>query len=208
MKKGPGNTPWRKILWIALIMSLLACTASAGFRPSRSLHLIEDVPFYPQEKFQCGPASLAGVLNYRGIPVSPGDIAGEIYSPSARGTLTLDLAFYAEGKGVRARQYHGSIEDLKKHIDSGNPLIVMVDYGFLVYQINHFMVVVGYDDTHIVVNSGRERYKLLSLKGFLKTWAKTNFWTLELDSPDRAKSDSVNQAVQERRIGCGDGSGS
>lgn len=29
-------------------------------------HIIKKVPFYPQETFQCGPASMAEVLNYWG----------------------------------------------------------------------------------------------------------------------------------------------
>jgi len=50
----------------------------------------------------------------------------------------VDMGLYAEKKGLKAIQYAGSLEDLKRNIDSNYPLIVLVDYGFWVYQKNHF----------------------------------------------------------------------
>jgi ABC-type bacteriocin/lantibiotic exporter with double-glycine peptidase domain len=144
-------------------------------KPSR---LIENVPFFPQEAFQCGPTSLAGVLNYLGVNVSPEEIAMEIYSPSAGGTLNLDLILYAERKGLKTIQYKGSLDDIKKKIDAGYPVIVLVDLGLWVYQQNHFMVIVGYFENGIIANSGKDRFKSIALNHFIKIWEKTNFWTL------------------------------
>ena len=72
--------------------------------------IIGNVPFYEQEIYQCGPSALASVLNYWNIPVTPEQIAGEIFSKSARGTLNLDMILYAQGKGLYAEQYRGSVE--------------------------------------------------------------------------------------------------
>jgi ABC-type bacteriocin/lantibiotic exporter with double-glycine peptidase domain len=140
--------------------------------------MILNVPFHPQEAFQCGPASLAGVLNHWNINVSPEEIASEIYSKSAKGTLNIDMVLYVEKRGLKARQYRGSFEDIKTKIDAGYPLIVLVDEGFLVYQKNHFMVVFGYRGEGILANSGREKHKFIPVKGFLKSWERTKFWTL------------------------------
>lgn len=140
--------------------------------------MIEGVPFYPQEAYQCGPSSLAAVLDYYSIDISPEEIAREIYSKSARGTLNMDMVFYAENKGLVVRQYSGSVEDIKQNIDAGGPVIVMVDYGFSLYQKNHFMVVIGYNNKGIISNSGREQFKFIPFHDFHKTWRKTKFWTL------------------------------
>jgi ABC-type bacteriocin/lantibiotic exporter with double-glycine peptidase domain len=140
--------------------------------------LIENVPFYPQEAFQCGPASLAEILNFWGIPVTPEEIATEIFSPAAGGTLNLDMMLYSEKKGMKAIYYKGNIDDIKSKIDLGYPMIVLVDLGLFVYQQNHFMVVVGYDENGLIVHSGKDRLKPIPLKYFIKTWKKTNFWTL------------------------------
>lgn len=140
--------------------------------------MIENVPFYPQETYQCGPASLAGVLNYWRIPARPDDIAKDIFSESARGTLSIDMVMYAQKKGLFAFQYKGSLEDLKKNIDAGYPLIVLVDYGISFYRANHFMVVVGYNENGVRVNSGKDNNVFISSKDFLRVWKRADYWTL------------------------------
>lgn len=163
-----------------IIILLLSCTGTRtpDVKESRAFQIIESVPFYPQEAYNCGPVSLAGVLNYWRTGVSLEDVADEIYSESAKGTLDIDMILYAERKGLKARQYKGSAEDIKRNIDLGYPLIVLVDYGFWVYQQNHFMVVVGYNKNGILANSGRDRLKFIPFKVFLKSWKRTNFWTM------------------------------
>jgi ABC-type bacteriocin/lantibiotic exporter with double-glycine peptidase domain len=160
-----------------------SCAGPPQTLSPKTARIIEGVPFFPQEEFQCGPASLAGVLNYYGLRITPAEIAAEVYSRSARGTLDMDMVFYAQRKGMRAEQYAGSFEDLQGNIDSRRPLIVLIDQGFWVYQNHHFMVVVGYDQGGIVVNSGKEEKKFISLDSFLKTWKKTKFWTLRVTPP-------------------------
>ncbi|MEW6374777.1 MAG: C39 family peptidase [Thermodesulfobacteriota bacterium] len=181
-----GVSLWGRpsILLLLILSWLLSCAGIPSIKESKSLHLIENVPFFPQETYQCGPASLAGVLNYWGISVSPEDVAAEIYSKSAKGTLNLDMILYAEKKGLKADYYKGTLEELKGKIDSGYPVIVLVDYGFWIYQQNHFMVVVGYDENGVIANSGRDRLKPISLKDFMKSWKRTQFWTL-LITPQR-----------------------
>jgi predicted double-glycine peptidase len=145
---------------------------------SGSGQCVEDVPFYPQETYQCGPAALAGVLNYWGVAVTPQDIAEEIFSKSARGTLNIDMVLYAQKKGLRATYYRGNREDLKKKIYDGYPMIVLVDLGFSLYQANHFMVIIGFNEHGVVVNLGKDQRRILSWKDFHKAWEKTHFWTL------------------------------
>ena len=140
--------------------------------------IIENVPFHPQEMFQCGPASLSEIFQFWGVIVPPEEIAGEIFSPSAQGTLTMDMVLYPERKGFTVRQYRGSLEDIQKNVDSGYPLIVLVDYGFSIYEKAHYMVVLGYYEEGVIVHSGKERQKFIPLKDFLSPWRKTDFWTL------------------------------
>ncbi|HAM53638.1 MAG TPA: hypothetical protein DCP92_24200 [Nitrospiraceae bacterium] len=141
-------------------------------------HIIRGLPFYPQEDYQCGPASLASVLNYWGSAVSPTDIAKHIYSRSARGTLNVDMVLYAEARGLEAFSYSGGLDDVRAKIEAGYPLIVLVDEGFSFYQVNHFMVLAGYSDDGVIVNSGRKEGKFIPTGAFLKLWERTKFWTL------------------------------
>jgi len=169
---------------LLVLVPLFCCCASPPSSPfGEPARIIEGIPFFPQEEFQCGPASLAGVLNYYGWRISPADIAAEIFSPQARGTLDMDMVFYAQKKGLRAEKYRGSFEDLQAQIDSRRPLIALIDQGFWVYQRHHFVVVVGYDQGSIVVNSGKEERKFIARESFLRTWKKTKFWTLRITPP-------------------------
>ena len=161
-----------------VIFLLSSCTIVKEIPEAGHAYVIENVPFYSQEIYQCGPASLAGALNYWGVQITPDDIAKEIFSESARGTLTIDMVLYAQMKGLKATQYKGNIDDLKKNIDSNYPVIVLVDYGISLYQVNHFMVGIGYNEHGVIVNSGRNKHKFISEKDFTKVWKKTNYWTL------------------------------
>jgi ABC-type bacteriocin/lantibiotic exporter with double-glycine peptidase domain len=169
--------PYSFILAVVVIL-LHSCATTSEIPEAKNTRIIENVPFYSQESYQCGPASLASVLNYWGVNVTPDDIAKEIFSESARGTLNIDMVLYTQRMLLDAAQYRGSIEDLKKNVESGYPLVVLVDYGFSLYQVNHFMVVVGYNENGVIVNSGRDKGKFISEKYFIKAWERTKYWTL------------------------------
>ena len=148
--------------------------------PSIGSGKVNKVPFYPQVSFQCGPASLAGVLNFFGEAVTPDEIAKTIFRRDIRGTVTLDMVLYARKRGFFAEWYNGSVDDIRRSVGQGVPLIVMVNSGFARVRNNHFMVVVGYTPKGVIANSGKTREKLISWKDFLACWNKTNRWALRI----------------------------
>jgi ABC-type bacteriocin/lantibiotic exporter with double-glycine peptidase domain len=142
------------------------------------VHHIQNVPFFDQEDYQCGPASLASVLNYHGIHVLPKEIADEIFSTNVRGTLTFDMLIYAQKKGLYARQFRGDIKALQENIIKNQPLIVLVNFGNSLIQKNHFMVVTGFSKNGFIVQSGNKRNKHISFSNFLDPWNNAHNWTL------------------------------
>ena len=173
----------QRYLYICCILfAFVSGCATVGPAPDKQkesdTHIIRNIPFYPQEDFQCGPASLAAVLNYWGIPVTPEQVAKDIYSNSAKGTLNIDMLLYAQARGLTASQYPGGLNDLREKINLGEPLIVLVDYGFSIIQVNHFMVIVGYAEQGIIAHTGRAKEKVIPWSDFLKAWEKTGHWTL------------------------------
>lgn len=174
------STPARGLLYLffVLLSFLFSCATTRNVIEPGTARMIENVQFFPQETYQCGPASLAGVLNYWGVEASPEAIAEEIYSKSAKGTLGLDMVLYARKKGLDVVQSRGSIKSIKENIDLGYPVIVLVDYGFWVYQQNHFMVIAGYHKNGVIANSGKNQLKFIRVEDFLKPWERTDFWTL------------------------------
>jgi predicted double-glycine peptidase len=171
------------ILFLCALLSLNGCATAQDTAAQGRITRIE-VPFFPQEDFQCGPAALATVLNYwygkagmaKGL--TPEEIVAEIYSPSARGVLGIDLELYARKEGFQTQQVAGTVDALKSSVDKGIPAVVLVDYGFSVYQRNHFMVVKGYTDSALLVNSGRRENELIANGDLLKVWKKTGYWML------------------------------
>lgn len=179
------KNPMRRSAGIICIMTvfLAGCASVDGLRQAQTaggFHIIKGVPFFPQEDYQCGPASLAAVLNYWGVSVTPGEIAEAIYSESARGTLNIDMVIYAGERGLQVSQYSGGLKDLKEKIDAGHPLIVLVDFGFSILRADHFMVVTGYSEAGVVANSGRNEKRFIPLEDFMKSWERTKYWTLHL----------------------------
>ncbi|MEC4675921.1 MAG: C39 family peptidase [Nitrospirota bacterium] len=162
---------------------LASCGTTSRYRYAEDAVLIRNVPFFPQEENQCGPASLAGVLNYWGVSVYPEEISREIYSEPARGTLNIDMLRYAMAKGLDASRFSGNMDILRRSIKSGLPVIVLVDRGFYVYQSNHFMVVTGYNKDGVIVNSGRKKETFIPEEAFVKSWKRTEFWMLLINGP-------------------------
>ncbi|MCE5194297.1 MAG: C39 family peptidase [Nitrospiraceae bacterium] len=165
---------------VFLVFLFNSCSSISSLPEPKQSRVINNIPFYSQEEYQCGPASLAGLMNFLGVEITPEEIAKEIYSKSAKGTLNIDMIFYPQTKGLISEQYSGNIEDVKKKIDSGYPLIVFVDYGFLSVQANHFMVIVGYNEHGVIANSGKDKHKTIIYEDFKKIWEKTKNWTLIL----------------------------
>ena len=172
-----------RCLVAGLLLAFSASCATAG-RIAHDAVIIPNVPFFSQEAYQCGPASLAMAMDYwyrkmgRDDWLTPERIAADTYSPSARGVLGIDLEMFARSHGFEALQYHGSMADLREKADKGVPLIILVDYGFSVYQANHFMVVTGYTKNGVVVNSGSRENQAIPEGELAKTWKKTDYWTL------------------------------
>jgi len=61
------------------------------------------VPFFADDTDQCGPASLASVLNYWGIPSDPVTLRNETYLPKLRGSLPIDLLIAAESRNMKVK---------------------------------------------------------------------------------------------------------
>ena len=194
-----NGTPWKShyrglrplhflvaVLAFLLPAALLGCALSpegmsSTFPAPTGSGKIENVPFYSQLTYQCGPASLAGVLNFYSDGVTPDQIARAIFRDNIHGTVTLDMILYAREKSFSARWYSGSAYDIQCAVDGNVPLIVMVDLGFANLSKYHYMVVVGYEPEGVIVNSGKEREKLMRWDRFLSRWKKTKSWTLRIE---------------------------
>jgi len=147
---------------------------------------LDAVPFYPQEKYQCGPATLAMALNWSGLPITPDELKDQVYTPSRKGSLQLAM--------VSATRRHGKIayeinnpDALFPEIAAGHPVIVLQNLGLSWIPVWHYAVVIGYDmaDEDVILRSGTTQRRVMSYFLFDKTWARSKYWGLLVLEPNQ-----------------------
>ena len=153
--------------------------------PNDHSHFHVAVPFFPDDTDQCGPATLASVLTYWGIPTNPSTLKEEIYLPRLKGTLPIDLILAAQERGLKAEIYQGGLDDLKSELAAGRPLVALLNLGFAIFPQGHYVVVTGYDDRRegVYVHSSLEKDVFIPYERFLRSWDKTGRWTLLVTPP-------------------------
>ncbi|WP_456384530.1 cysteine peptidase family C39 domain-containing protein [Persephonella sp.] len=132
-----------------------------------------DVPFVKQQSEYCGPAALSSVFRYYGLDISQEKIGEKVHIPSLKGALISDLENYARNLGFKTESGQGDIGKLKKFLDRGIPVIVLVDYGKWIFSRPHYLVVVGYNKKGFVVHDGYRAYVEIPYRKFKKLWKKS-----------------------------------
>jgi ABC-type bacteriocin/lantibiotic exporter with double-glycine peptidase domain len=164
------------ILSLAFFWTLTGCFfADSVCLDSSPPSLLLEVPFIEQKGNFCGPAAVAMVLSFYGLPVSQQEVAEKTFTASLNASLLPDLENYVNGlPGFAAWSASLSLEELKKKIQEGYPTIVLVDEGVGPYQVLHYMVVVGIDGSQnkIVCHTRKDMNKVFRIGYFLKKWRK------------------------------------
>jgi ABC-type bacteriocin/lantibiotic exporter with double-glycine peptidase domain len=176
---------------VLLIAALLfGCAGSSDRLPGEGPDAprVLAVPFYPDDTDQCGPSTLASVLTFWGVPTEPQGLRAEIYVPKLRGTLPMDLAGAVRVRGLQAKTYAGSLDNLKAEVAAGHPVVAFLNLGTKLIPQGHYVVVTGFDEQRegLYVHSGLDPNTFISYNRFLKSWERTGRWSLLVLPPDRA----------------------
>jgi len=145
------------------------------------------VPFFPDGTDQCGPATLASVLTYWGIPSEPAVLKVEMYRTQLGGTLPIDLLLAAQARGLQTEGSSGTLESLKTELDAHHPVVALLNLGWAVFPQGHYVVITGYDERQqgIYMHSGLARDLFVSYTQFFIYWEKTGRWMLRLQPMER-----------------------
>jgi hypothetical protein len=146
---------------------------------------LREVPFFPQEAYQCGPASLATVLAASGVKVTPEDLLPQVYLPERKGSLQVEMLAAARRHGVVSYQLAPRFEDLLRELAAGNPVIVLQNLS--VGDGWHYAVAVGYDydGGRLVLRSGTTERELMPFTVHEVVWKRSNYWAMVALPPDR-----------------------
>jgi tetratricopeptide (TPR) repeat protein len=164
---------------------------------------LTEVPFFPQQKYHCGPSSLASVINFRGTPVEPDQIAQMIYVPGLKGSLQIEVEAAVRQFEMLPVQLDGKLESLLRELAAGNPIFVLQNLGLDSLPVWHYEVVVGYDlaERVVILRSGVDARVLRSFALFEKTWQRADHWALVVVSVDTVPATASDDTYLDAVIG-------
>ncbi|MCC5796805.1 MAG: PA2778 family cysteine peptidase [Methylophaga sp.] len=196
------NTQRRLGVFFVLLMLLLSgCNHTPQTQQLMQLDHTEphielfDVPFFPQTEYQCGPAALATVLNFRDIEISPDELTEQVYVPERKGSLQIEMTAAARRQGLITYPINPSMSDLFSEVEAGNPVLVMQNLGYNWMPFWHYAVVVGFDlnQQNVILRSAETKRMTTPLATFERTWARTDYWGLVIVDPHQLPA-TVNEA--------------
>jgi hypothetical protein len=171
---------------VLLLLMLAGCATpqteqvlrTAGDFP-RPVELV-NVPFFPQEDHQCGPAALATVLNSSGLNVTPEELVPQVYVPDRKGSFQFELLASIRRHDRIPYVLRPQLEVLMREVAAGNPVLVLQNLGLAAIPFWHYAVVVGFDLEHaeITLRSGRDKRYVMSMRTFEHTWSRSDYWAI------------------------------
>jgi len=146
---------------------------------------LERVPFFPQERYQCGPAALATVLRDLGLEVTPSMLVEEVYVPARKGTLRTEIRAAVRARGLVPYPLRPELEDLLRETAAGRPVLVMQNLGLDWLPQWHFAVIVGHDlvRREVILRSGTIRNRVTAMATFERTWMRAGRWAQVIVPP-------------------------
>ena len=196
-----------RALAAAVLLALAGCATPevAGLRADGGLPPrveIAGVPFHPQQAQYCGPAALATVLGWSGLPARQDVLAAAVYTPGREGTLGHDLIAAAARHGRLAVPV-ADLPALLREVAAGHPVLVLQNLGLDWYPQWHYAVVVAYDLAagELVLRSGAERRRVVALDTFARTWARADDWAIVVLPPEALPASAGEEAVVRAAAG-------
>jgi len=148
---------------------------------------LTDVPFFPQQEYQCGPAALATTLVSAGAPATPDDLVKLVYTPARRGSLQVEMLAAPRRYSRVSYQLAPLFDDLLRELAAGNPVIVLQDTGIGPFTNWHYAVVVGFDYPagELYLRSGETKRLAIPFTIFEYLWKRGNYWAMVTMPPGR-----------------------
>jgi hypothetical protein len=147
---------------------------------------LTQVPFFPQEDYECGPAALATVLVNGGVNITPDALVKQVFIPARKGSLQVEMLAAPRTHGRVSYQLAPKYGDLLREVAAGNPVIVLHDAGMFFTQW-HYSVVNGFDypSGTVYLRSGRDKRLEMPFSYFERTWIAGKYWAMVVTPPDR-----------------------
>ncbi|GHE19838.1 PA2778 family cysteine peptidase [Halomonas urumqiensis] len=209
----PGNTLWNARL--AGVLALVLCSviisgcasaprlddATQDALPRQAV--IEEVPFHGQRDYQCGPASLAMVLNHSGVDIDVDNLIPQVFLPGREGSVQPEMLATVRRHGRIAFPLDNRLEALLTEIDAGHPVVVMQNLSLPAWPLWHYAVAIGFDldSNELILHSGMEPERIESFRRFDATWARSERWAFIAlppgEMPAQVSQSTAMQAITD-----------
>jgi tetratricopeptide (TPR) repeat protein len=114
-------------LWLAGALDIGCVTFAPGSRvPGPEASVLDHVPVRAFDGDRCGPGSLSVVLNSLGDAISEEELAARLPRTADGGVLSVDLLLGARQRGFAASLVVGDEVLVRKEIEQGRPVILML----------------------------------------------------------------------------------
>ncbi|MBI2933039.1 MAG: C39 family peptidase [Planctomycetes bacterium] len=129
-------------------------------------------PLRQRVENDCGPTALTMVLRYHDEPISLEDVIQACPPREGGGVTAAALRDFARRHRFRAHVVVGTIDDLRKHLSLGRPLIVGLVKPYVDRLRPHFEVVAGFhpEALTVVTVDPAQGWTKNSVDGFLAEW--------------------------------------
>lgn len=168
---------------VLLVAAVSGCAFGPALRvadavPDAPPVLLGNVPFHPQDQYQCGPAALAMVLGASGVTVQPDALVSQVYLPGREGSLQVELNAAMRRAGRIPYPVASSPEALLQEVHAARPVLVLQNLLTRSVPRWHYAVVIGADPARnrIVLHSGTRRELAMPARSFLRTWDWAGRW--------------------------------
>lgn len=180
-----------RALMLVLIaqLALVGCALGPEHRVLRDAGApveLLDVPFFPQEAYQCGPAALATTLVHSGVEVTPEQLVPLVYVPERRGSMQVEMLAATRSQGRVPYMLPGSLAPILEELRAGQPVLLLQNLGFDWWPIWHYAVLVGFDPVgeRFLLRSGTTRREKSGAVAFLASWDRGGRWSMVAVKPD------------------------
>ncbi|HUR56177.1 MAG TPA: hypothetical protein VM029_00600 [Opitutaceae bacterium] len=185
----------RSMFAAASVSILLSACGGIRPRPRPQEETRLKVPYTSDRREQWGPAAVADVLNFWGHPVELKTLRREIHFTRKPEDVARDLETVGRGQGFKAELAKGDLPAIKREIDAGRPLIVLVNTGFGWLPVRSYVVITGYSDYRrcLYAHWGPNKDFFVSYRQFAADWRKSGNWLLRVSG---AKAVAKQPAVE------------
>jgi len=176
---------------LPLILVLSACVARGPFiAPSmaegaRTSVELDATPFFPQDRYQCGPAALAMTLGASDVTTTPEELVPLVYLPARKGSLQVEMQATPRKFERLSYVLSPNFDSIVAELNAGRPVLVLHNYGLPAWPKWHYAVVIGYDSARdrFILRSGTKRRDEWRARTFMVAWHHAHRWAMVVLRP-------------------------